>query len=241
MPSLPPWCYVPVHELQAAHAGRPGGGRVPVVPGAGLRTDHHRRHRGAGRGRAAVVLPLLPVQGGRGLPRPRALPGRHDGLPRLRRRRARTRTSGLRRGPARAADVQREPDLLRAALPPHQEGAGAARVRAVGGVALRARPRRLSARALRRPARRHPAGGRDRGRRGRGAQQRPAFLAAFGRAARRGCRGGPRPGVCAVRLRTPPELPVVEQRPEDVVVVVSRRGVPLWRVVQEVETALGRS
>ncbi|MEW1830090.1 TetR family transcriptional regulator [Streptomyces sp. NPDC088196] len=39
----------------------------------------------------------------------------------------------------------------------------------------------------------------------------------------------------------PPELPVVEQRPEDVVVVVSRRGVPLWRVVQEVETALGRS
>ena len=39
----------------------------------------------------------------------------------------------------------------------------------------------------------------------------------------------------------PPELPVVEQRPEDVVVVVSRRGVPLWRVVQEVETVLGRS
>ncbi|MFI6461665.1 TetR family transcriptional regulator [Streptomyces sp. NPDC050538] len=38
----------------------------------------------------------------------------------------------------------------------------------------------------------------------------------------------------------PPEPPVAEQRPEDVVVVVSRRGVPLWRVVQEVETALGR-
>ncbi|MFI6034993.1 TetR family transcriptional regulator [Streptomyces sp. NPDC051315] len=30
------------------------------------------------------------------------------------------------------------------------------------------------------------------------------------------------------------------ERPEDVVVVVCRRGVPLWRVVQEVETALGR-
>ncbi|KOV36361.1 TetR/AcrR family transcriptional regulator [Streptomyces caelestis] len=28
--------------------------------------------------------------------------------------------------------------------------------------------------------------------------------------------------------------------PEDVVVVVSRRGAPLWRVVQELETALGR-
>ncbi|MFJ4690549.1 TetR family transcriptional regulator [Streptomyces sp. NPDC088766] len=30
------------------------------------------------------------------------------------------------------------------------------------------------------------------------------------------------------------------ERPEDVVVVVSRRGAPLWRVVQEIETALGR-
>ncbi|MFC9287837.1 TetR family transcriptional regulator [Streptomyces sp. NPDC057052] len=29
-------------------------------------------------------------------------------------------------------------------------------------------------------------------------------------------------------------------RPEDVVVVVSRRGAPLWRVVQEIETTLGR-
>ncbi|MGW4026484.1 TetR family transcriptional regulator, partial [Streptomyces sp. NPDC005009] len=28
--------------------------------------------------------------------------------------------------------------------------------------------------------------------------------------------------------------------PGDVVVVVSRRGAPLWRVVQELETALGR-
>jgi hypothetical protein len=31
-----------------------------------------------------------------------------------------------------------------------------------------------------------------------------------------------------------------EQRPEDVVVVVSRRGAPLWRVVQEIESAFGR-
>ncbi|MDQ1050643.1 TetR family transcriptional regulator [Streptomyces sp. V4I2] len=30
------------------------------------------------------------------------------------------------------------------------------------------------------------------------------------------------------------------ERPEDVVVVVSRRGAPLWRVVQEIETTLGR-
>jgi AcrR family transcriptional regulator len=30
------------------------------------------------------------------------------------------------------------------------------------------------------------------------------------------------------------------ERPEDVVVVVARRGAPLWRVVQELETALGR-
>ena len=36
-----------------------------------------------------------------------------------------------------------------------------------------------------------------------------------------------------------PVAPVVEE-PEDVVVVVSRRGAPLWRVVQEIETTLGR-
>ncbi|MGW0336217.1 TetR family transcriptional regulator [Streptomyces sp. NPDC003011] len=36
-----------------------------------------------------------------------------------------------------------------------------------------------------------------------------------------------------------PARPVTE-RPQDVVVVVSRRGAPLWRVVQEIETALGR-
>ncbi len=30
------------------------------------------------------------------------------------------------------------------------------------------------------------------------------------------------------------------ERPEDVVVIVSRRGAPLWRVVQEIETTLGR-
>ncbi|MEV5427866.1 TetR family transcriptional regulator [Streptomyces sp. NPDC052701] len=31
-----------------------------------------------------------------------------------------------------------------------------------------------------------------------------------------------------------------EERPEDVVVVVSRRGAPLWRVVREIESALGQ-
>ncbi|MFB8247151.1 TetR/AcrR family transcriptional regulator [Streptomyces sp. NPDC001046] len=31
------------------------------------------------------------------------------------------------------------------------------------------------------------------------------------------------------------------ERPDDVVVVVSRRGAPLWRVVQELESALGRA
>ncbi|QIJ66196.1 TetR family transcriptional regulator [Streptomyces sp. JB150] len=35
-------------------------------------------------------------------------------------------------------------------------------------------------------------------------------------------------------------VPSAEERPEDVVVVVSRRGAPLWRVVQELESALGR-
>lgn len=44
---------------------------------------------------------------------------------------------------------------------------------------------------------------------------------------------------------TPPTFPAFPappagERPEDVVVVVSRRGAPLWRVVQEIETALGR-
>ncbi|WP_329224132.1 TetR/AcrR family transcriptional regulator [Streptomyces sp. NBC_01485] len=34
--------------------------------------------------------------------------------------------------------------------------------------------------------------------------------------------------------------PPADELPEDVVVVVSRRGAPLWRVVQEIETALGR-
>ena len=41
----------------------------------------------------------------------------------------------------------------------------------------------------------------------------------------------------------PPVRPVgelQEQRPEDVVVVVSRRGAPMWRVVQEIEAAFGR-
>ncbi|MEU4876959.1 TetR family transcriptional regulator [Streptomyces sp. NPDC021608] len=53
---------------------------------------------------------------------------------------------------------------------------------------------------------------------------------------------------------SPPAAPVVDarpdgranpqraavERPEDVVVVVARRGAPLWRVVQEIETTLGR-
>ncbi|MBZ9641477.1 TetR family transcriptional regulator [Streptomyces sp. PSKA30] len=34
--------------------------------------------------------------------------------------------------------------------------------------------------------------------------------------------------------------PPADERPEDVVVVVSRRGAPLWRVVQEIETTLTR-
>ncbi|MFD5585864.1 TetR family transcriptional regulator [Streptomyces sp. NPDC127063] len=37
-----------------------------------------------------------------------------------------------------------------------------------------------------------------------------------------------------------PSRPVTAGHPDDVVVVVSRRDAPLWRVVQEVETALGR-
>lgn len=39
---------------------------------------------------------------------------------------------------------------------------------------------------------------------------------------------------------TPVPVPVAEEHPEDVVVVVSRRGAPLWRVVQEIETTLAR-
>ncbi|MEU3103686.1 TetR family transcriptional regulator [Streptomyces griseoflavus] len=35
--------------------------------------------------------------------------------------------------------------------------------------------------------------------------------------------------------------PAVTRGPEDVVVIVSRRGAPLWRVVQELESALGRA
>ncbi|QJT05843.1 TetR family transcriptional regulator [Streptomyces asoensis] len=34
--------------------------------------------------------------------------------------------------------------------------------------------------------------------------------------------------------------PPADELPQDVVVVVSRRGAPLWRVVQEIETTLGR-
>ncbi|MEV6961097.1 TetR family transcriptional regulator [Streptomyces sp. NPDC051207] len=35
-----------------------------------------------------------------------------------------------------------------------------------------------------------------------------------------------------------PAAPPADERPEDVVIVVSRRGAPLWRVVQEIETTL---
>ncbi|MCX5373645.1 TetR/AcrR family transcriptional regulator [Streptomyces sp. NBC_00015] len=35
-------------------------------------------------------------------------------------------------------------------------------------------------------------------------------------------------------------VPLTDELPDDVVVVVSRRGTPLWRVVQEIETTLGR-
>lgn len=35
-------------------------------------------------------------------------------------------------------------------------------------------------------------------------------------------------------------VPRVTEGPDDVVVIVSRRGAPLWRVVQELEAALGR-
>ncbi|MFE0675694.1 TetR family transcriptional regulator [Streptomyces sp. NPDC058867] len=38
-----------------------------------------------------------------------------------------------------------------------------------------------------------------------------------------------------------PDPALADARPEDVVVVVARRDAPLWRIVQEVESALGRS
>lgn len=37
-----------------------------------------------------------------------------------------------------------------------------------------------------------------------------------------------------------PPLDTPDAEPEDVVVVISRRGAPMWRVVQEIESALGR-
>ncbi|MEU5520492.1 TetR family transcriptional regulator [Streptomyces sp. NPDC047860] len=37
-----------------------------------------------------------------------------------------------------------------------------------------------------------------------------------------------------------PPVPAVTGGPEDVVVIVARRGAPLWRVVRELESALGR-
>ncbi|EFD71230.1 LOW QUALITY PROTEIN: regulatory protein, partial [Streptomyces lividans TK24] len=82
-----------------------------------------------------------------------------------------------------------------------KKGPRPARLRVVGGVALRAGPRRVPARAAGRTSGRQSARRRDRGRGGRGPQQRAAVLAAFGRARRRGRRGGPRTGVRAVRVR----------------------------------------
>ncbi|MFE6177243.1 TetR family transcriptional regulator [Streptomyces sp. NPDC056464] len=38
----------------------------------------------------------------------------------------------------------------------------------------------------------------------------------------------------------PPAAPAPDEQPDDVVVVVSRRGAPLWRVVQEIEATLRR-
>ncbi|MGW3424422.1 TetR family transcriptional regulator [Streptomyces phaeochromogenes] len=50
---------------------------------------------------------------------------------------------------------------------------------------------------------------------------------------------GPDPG--AVRpVQRPADKSAREAADDDVVVVISRRGAPMWRVVQEVETALGR-
>ncbi|CAM5661667.1 TetR family transcriptional regulator [Streptomyces violaceorubidus] len=66
--------------------------------------------------------------------------------------------------------------------------------------------------------------------------ERPAVLAAFGRPRRRGRRGGPRPGVRAVRLRRRAPA-AARQLAEDVVVVAARRGTPLWQVLREVEDA----
>ncbi|CAK7286311.1 hypothetical protein SGPA1_40571 [Streptomyces misionensis JCM 4497] len=198
------------HELQqhgarrqTADAGRPGRGGFPALPGTRLRADHGGRHRRPGRGRPTFLLPVLPLQGGRGLPRPRALPGRHDRLPRRERPGARAGAPNVRRGPAGAPDVRGEPGLLRAALPAHPEGAGPAGVRAVGGLALRARAGPVSARPVRRAPGRDAAGRCDRGRGGRRAQQRAALLAAVGRTGRRGCRRGPRPGTRAAEVRAP--------------------------------------
>ncbi|MCZ4510240.1 TetR family transcriptional regulator [Streptomyces sp. ActVer] len=42
------------------------------------------------------------------------------------------------------------------------------------------------------------------------------------------------------RAQRPAGEPTREAAADDVVVVISRRGAPMWRVVQEVETALGR-
>ncbi|WP_307530931.1 TetR family transcriptional regulator [Streptomyces umbrinus] len=41
-------------------------------------------------------------------------------------------------------------------------------------------------------------------------------------------------------VQRPTDKPAKEAADDDVVVVISRRGAPMWRVVQEVETALGR-
>ncbi|MEU5346094.1 MULTISPECIES: TetR family transcriptional regulator [unclassified Streptomyces] len=50
---------------------------------------------------------------------------------------------------------------------------------------------------------------------------------------------GPDPGPVGP-AQQPADEPTKEPTDDDVVVVISRRGAPMWRVVQEVETALGR-
>ncbi|MCX4903099.1 TetR family transcriptional regulator [Streptomyces sp. NBC_00878] len=51
---------------------------------------------------------------------------------------------------------------------------------------------------------------------------------------------GPDSDPGAEPAREPTDESAKESAADDVVVVISRRGVPMWRVVQQVETALGR-
>ncbi|MFE3850959.1 TetR family transcriptional regulator [Streptomyces griseorubiginosus] len=45
-------------------------------------------------------------------------------------------------------------------------------------------------------------------------------------------------GYVQAAFGTAPGAPSADERPEDVVVIVSRRGAPLWRVVQQIESTL---